>query len=259
MLEETSDKLTGISAARSGITKSGDLVGVTERNVLQSTTITAPLFEAHYKIVGDVLQALTNLMRIAWANEGRMANIFGDTGMETFKVDKAISREEYGLFVQNNAKEANDQRTMLSLIERYSSSGNIDPLSAIKAVRADSAVEIETILTSALEEVRAQTVEMEERQIAAQEGKNEIDAQKIQVPIQVAQINSQTDLQVAEINAQAKLASQGSKERHEQDMSDIGHKQSLDSQMLEASNMEETENLINEEGEPDQIVEVRKR
>ena len=54
MLEETADKLTGISAARSGITKSGDLVGVTERNVLQSTTITAPLFEAHYKIVGDV-------------------------------------------------------------------------------------------------------------------------------------------------------------------------------------------------------------
>ena len=126
MLEETADKLTGISAARSGITKSGDLVGVTERNVMQSTTITAPLFEAHYQIVGDVLQALANLMRIAWANEGRMANVFGDMGMESFKIDKAISREEYGIFIENNAREAQDKRTMLALIDRYSSTGPID-------------------------------------------------------------------------------------------------------------------------------------
>jgi hypothetical protein len=259
MLEETADKLTGISAARSGITKSGDLVGVTERNVLQSTTITAPLFEAHYQVVGDVLQALVNLMRIAWANEGRMANIFGDTGMKTFEIDKGISRQEFGLFIQNNAKEAQDKRTMLGLIDRYSSTGNIDPLSAVKAVRADSAMEIEKILESALDEVRAQQVEMQEREIAAQEAKNQIDGQKIQIPLQVAQINSQTDIQVAQINAQAKLESQGSKERHEQDMSDINHKHGLDELMLDASNQEAAMNNLVDDDDPDQIVEVRKR
>ena len=56
MLEDTADKLTGISAARAGVTKSGDLVGVTERNVMQSTLITAPLFDLHYQVVGDVFK-----------------------------------------------------------------------------------------------------------------------------------------------------------------------------------------------------------
>lgn len=258
MLEETSDKLTGISAARSGITKSGDLVGVTERNVMQSTTITAPLFEAHYQIVGDVLQALANLMRIAWANEGRMANVFGDMGMESFKIDKAISREEYGIFIENNAREAQDKRTMLALIDRYSSTGSIDPLTAIKAVRADSAVEIEAMLTGALEEVQAQQLALQQQENEIQQAKNALDERKLTQEMQMNTEDNQTKIQVAQINAQSKLDAQGSKEKHEQDMNDVQYKQGLDKSMLDAANHETAENLINDE-DADQVIEVRDR
>ena len=244
MLEDTAEKLTGISASRSGIQKSGDLVGVTERNVLQSTTITAPMFELHYKIVGDVLQDMANKMRMCWANEGRMANVFGDMGMQSFKIDKAISREEYGLFVKNNSREVQEKSIMLQLIERYSSTGAIEPLAAIQAVRGDSATEVEAILTGALKEMRAQQIELQEREVAAQEAKNQIEGQKIQVPVQVAQINSEADIQVATLNNQTKMKMHDDDLIQDQDMQQANRDQSLDEMMLGQTNQESIPDII---------------
>ena len=235
MLEDTAEKLTGISSARSGVQKQGDLVGVTERNVLQSTTITAPMFDLHYKVVGQVLQDVANKMRMCWANEGRMANVFGDMGMQTFKIDKAISLDEYGIFIKNSSKEVQEKQIMLQLLERYSSTGAVEPLAAIKAVRGDSATEVENILVSALKEMKAQQVELEERKIAAQEQKNQIDAQKIQVPVQVAQINAESDVQVAQLNNQTKLQINDDNNVQEQDMQSVDHKSELDKEFLKSS------------------------
>lgn len=238
MLEDTAEKLTGISAARSGVQKTGDLVGVTERNVLQSTTITAPMFDLHYKIVGDVLQDLANKMRMAWANEGRMANVFGDMGMQTFKIDKAISKDEYGIFVKNSSKELQEKVIMMQLIERYSSTGAIEPMAAIKAVRGDSATEVENILVGALKEMKAQQIEIQEREVAAQEAKNEIEGVKIKIPVQVAQINAESDVKVATLNNQTKMKIHDTDIKQDQDMQQADRDQSLDEMMLGAANQE---------------------
>ena len=262
MLEDTAEKLTGISAARSGIQKTGDLVGVTERNVLQSTTITAPMFDLHYRIVGDVLQDLANKMRMCWANEGRMANVFGDMGMQTFKIDKAISKDEYGIFIKNSSKEVQEKQIMLQLIERYSSTGAIEPLAAIKAVRGDNATEVEGILTGALKEMRAQQIELQEREIAAQEAKNEIEGQKIQVPVQVAQINSQADIQVATLNNQTKMQMHTDELINDQDMQTANKNAKLDEMMLKADNeAEDNTDIVPPTMEPpvDQRIEVVKK
>tara|TARA_R110000751_G_scaffold26901_7_gene71564 strand:- start:15748 stop:18012 length:2265 start_codon:yes stop_codon:yes gene_type:complete len=259
MLEDTAEKLTGISAARSGIQKSGDLVGVTERNVLQSTTITAPMFDLHYRIVGDVLQDLANKMRMAWANEGRMANVFGDMGMQTFKIDKAISKDEYGIFIKNSSKEVQDKALMLQLIERYSSTGAIEPLAAIQAVRGDSATEVEGILKGALKEMRAQQIELQEREIAAQEQKNEIDATKIQVPVNVAQINADSSIQVAQLNNQTKVQMQTEELLNDQDMQNANKNADLDKMLFESDNedMEHSDIVPPTQKQPvDQRIEV---
>jgi hypothetical protein len=239
MLEDTADKLTGISASRSGVQKSGDLVGVTQQNIMQSSLITAPLFDIHYKVVGEVFNGLANLMRIAWANEGRMANIYGDIGMETFKIDKAISLDEYGIFLANSGKEVQDKQQMMMLMERYSSTGELDPMTAVKAIRADSAVEVEAIISEGISELRAQQVEMEERQIAATEQANEINAQKMQIPIEVANINAQGDIEVAKINAGAKAELEGAKQEHAKDMHTAQRRAGLDEKLMDAANKEE--------------------
>lgn len=241
MLEETADKLTGISAARSGIQKSGDLVGVTERNVMQSTLITAPLFDLHYQLVGDVLKGVAGLMKIAWGKEGRMANIFGDTGMQTFKIDKSISLDEYGLFIENSGKEAKRKQDMMMLLDRFSSSGNIDPLAVIKSVNAETSSEVETILEQGLEAVKAVANQIEERKVAAQEQSNEINYKKIQVDLDVAKIKSQTDIKVKEMDITGKTSIQDRDLEHKEDMQNEAKNQKLDEIMLQNSSAQKVQ------------------
>ena len=235
MLEETADKLTGISAARSGVQKSGDLVGVTERNVMQSTLITAPLFDMHYKIVGDVFQGLAGLMKSAWGNEDRMANVFGDMGMQTFKIDKSIALAEYGIFIENSGREVQRKQEMMGLLERFSSSGNVDPLAIIKAVNAEGSSEVESILTEGLEAVRDANQDLEERKVAAQEASNEIENRKIEVPLEVAKLKGQVDVQVAEIKKESDANKQGADLEHKENVIQEQKINDLDKMALEQS------------------------
>lgn len=238
MLEDTADKLTGISASRAGINKTNDAVGTNERSVMQSTLITAPLFDLHYQIVGEVFQSMAGLMRLAWANEGRMANIMGDTGMETFKIDKSISLSEYGIFIENSGKEVKRKQDMMALLERFSSSGNVDPLSIIKAVNAESSSELESILTTGLEAISKQQADLEERKVAAQEQANQIAMKQIEVPIEVANINAQSALEVAKIKEDGAMAKQGNDLEHKENMQLENRNAELDKTMLEESNMQ---------------------
>jgi hypothetical protein len=238
MLEDTADKLTGISSARAGINKASDAVGVNERSVMQSTLITAPLFDLHYTLVGQVLQSLANQMRYCWGEKGYQVNIFGDMGYQTFKIDKAVSLDEYGIFVNNNSKEIEKKGNMMGLLSNYASSGALDPLLAIKAVNAESAAEVETILTTGLQTMQEQQQQMQQQQQQIDQQANEINAQKAQVPLQVAQINAEASIKVAEINSKTKLEIAGEELDHKEDMQDANSKSALDQEMLRSGNQE---------------------
>ena len=77
---------------------------------------------------------------------------------------------------------------------------------------------------------------MEERKIAATEQANEIGSQKIQVPLQVAQINSETDMEIAKLESETKLAIANEDLEHKEDMQEAGRKTDLDKIMLQDSN-----------------------
>jgi hypothetical protein len=246
MLEDTADKLTGISAARSGINKSSDLVGVNERNVMQSSLITAPLFELHYKVVGQVLNHMANMMGLAWYKEGRMVNIFGDMGYQMLKIDPEIALDEYGIVVQNSGREVQNKQVMMQLINQYSSTGSISPKLAIQAVNAQSATEIEAILTRGLAEVEASALAMKEREIAAIEQANQIKAAQMEIPIQTATIAAEASIKVAEINAGVKVQVNQETIRHDENKTDVQRKTQLDLKFMEDTNAAE-ETLIKPE------------
>lgn len=239
MLEETADRLTGISASRAGVQKSGDLVGVTERNVMQSTLITAPLFDIHYRLVGDVLEGLAGLMKPAWGKEGRMANVFGDMGMQTFKIDKSIALAEYGIFVENSGKEVQRKNEMMGLLERWSSTGAIDPTAVIKAVNAESSSEVESILTTGLEAIRDSNAALEERKVASQEQANEIAGQQMQIPLEVQKMKSETDIQLKTMDLEGKAGMHGQDLEHKENMQQEQRNAKLDEIMLAESGGEQ--------------------
>lgn len=221
MLDETADRMTGISAARSGVNKSSDLVGVNERNVIQSTLITAPLYECHYSVVSQVMNGLANLMPFAWGNEDKMVNIFGDTGMMTWKISKDIALDEYGIFVKNNAKDIQDRNMMLGLIQNYSNNQAIDPLTAIKAVRMTSTTEMENILENGIKEMRAGQLQIEQQKTDEIKRQNDLleksDAQKWKI----AQLESDTDIKVAEIQSEGGVIKTDQQMRGNREVTDM--------------------------------------
>ena len=239
MLEDTIDRLTGISAARAGITKSGDLVGVNERNVMQSSLITAPLYDLHYRCVGDVLQGVANLMKMAWGNGGKMVNVYGDTGMQFFKIDSGIALDEYGIFIENSGKEVADKNIMMQLLNQSLASGNIDILPVIQAVRADSATEVESILKKGLGEVQAIQNQLKEREVAALEQANTIAQQKNDIEVQKIQVPAQVTMQKTELDNKNKLEVQALKNRGTEDITEANRKNKLDEIMLSSANKEE--------------------
>jgi hypothetical protein len=236
MLEELADKITGISAARAGINKSGDLVGVNERNVMQSSLITLPLFEAHYKIVGKVLNRLAGLMKIAYADQDRMANLFGDNGMMVIKMDKSISLDEVSVYVENNGKEIQDKNNMYMALQQAVSSGQGDLGMIARAIRAESASEIERILDEGVRSINEVAQANKERDQQLQEQANEIGAQKIQVPLEVAKIKAETDIKVAQIEAASRRGEVERKLEHDADAITANNEHELDKEMLAASN-----------------------
>lgn len=250
MLEETADKITGITASRAGINKTSDAVGVNERSVMQSTLITAPLFDIHFKVVSEVLQGLANLMKFCWGEDGYMVNVFGDMGYEIFNIDKAISYDEYGIFVKNSSKELERKQTMMGLISNFSSTGSLDPIATIKAVNGETASELEEILTSGLASVKASQVDLEERKVAAQEQANQIESQKIQVPLEVAKVKADADMKVAKLDSDTKLAIANEQLDHDEDAMEVKSKQELDKMMLEQANADQSQMMAPQQAAP---------
>ena len=255
MLEQTADQLTGITASRAGITKSSDAVGVNERSVMQSTLITAPLFDIHYDLVGDVMNETANLFRYCWGEEDRMLNIFGDMGIEVFKWDKSSALDEVGIFVENSAKELSKKNSMFSMMDRMASTGSLDPLATMKALNAESAVEIEKIVTEGIRVMQQREEEKNKVNQEIEQQRNEIEAEKIQVPIKVAEIKSQTDLEIARMKTQADQGRLDQEQEFEADKQTVQHQNDLDQMMMNQANVEEQEMMNQMMGGQEQTME----
>lgn len=247
MLEQTADQLTGITASRSGISKSTEAVGVNERSVMQSTLITAPLFDLHYDLIGDVMNETANLFRYCWSEENRMINVFGDMGFETFKWDKSSALDEYGIFVENSSKELQRKQSMFSLMDRMASTGSLDPVSSVKAMNAESASEVEAILVQGMQAMKDMQEQQTQQQNQLAQEANEISKMKMNIPIEVAKIKAEADIQTTAMKIEGDANSDTFKADRAEDMQSVESQSRLDEQMLSSSNNEQSEEQLMQE------------
>lgn len=249
MLEALADKVTGISAARAGYQTSGELVGVNERNVAQSSLITLPLFEAHYKVVGKVLNRLAAKMKFCYPQNKWIANLFGDNQMQIVKMDKSIGLDEYSIYLENSGRDTQRRNEMISLLSQAlaSNDGTVDLGMLADALDADSATEVKNTLKHGIATAKEVLQGMEQQKMQIQEQSNQIAQEKMGLDVKVAEIRAQADVQVAQINAQAKLQDTERKLEHDGDKITANNEHSLDQQMLADSNAEQMQ--ANQEAE----------
>jgi len=235
MLEQTAEKVTGITGAREGFTKT-DAVGVNERNVLQSSLITQPLVSLHSQVIEMVFQQLADQMPVAWNDGKKISYVLGDYTGKFFEVTEDIRKHEVGVYVMNTNKNKQDKEAIMQFAQASMQSGSTSILDVLKIYNSESANQAEHILESGIKAVQEEQARMAEQQQQAQQQAQEAQGQQAQAETQMKQQDIQSKVEVAKINADALLKSTQMKIDGTQETQDFSQKHQADMSMLNTSN-----------------------
>lgn len=119
------DSISGINPARQGSSVSGrEGLGVTQMQLVQSSTMTEKLFELFKQYESRVFQAHADMIKIAWpGNEEKFRPILGDLGVDFLTEDVGVDLNDYGVFVEANPPIARDRERFEQLVIQSVSAG----------------------------------------------------------------------------------------------------------------------------------------
>lgn len=195
LLNTIEDKIkitTGITDQRLGAISASELVGNTQRSVLQSSHITEEYFRIHEhtkkRVCEMVLEAAKSLIK-----NGSQAfqYINDDMGSILFAIEEdELMDRDFGIFIGNGPKEAEALQTLKSMLQASIQADKIDMSDAIEIVNSNSLSTLKKRIKMA-EQERAQRqqqmeqMQMEQQQQAAQmaqqQKQEEMDLKKYEI------------------------------------------------------------------------------
>lgn len=178
-IEDMVGEVSGVSKARQGQIHQKALVGNVEREVIQSSHITEPLFWKHNLAKKNAYITLINTARHAWKNSGKkkLQFIFDDLSRVFMDISEDFLYADIDLFMTDSTKENQDLQAMKSLLEPALSSG---------AGLSDAA---EILISDNLTETKNKLAKIErqraEREEKMQQMQMQIEQQKTQAEMQM--------------------------------------------------------------------------
>tara|TARA_R100000152_G_C6780883_1_gene214278 strand:- start:1548 stop:4040 length:2493 start_codon:yes stop_codon:yes gene_type:complete len=204
-------ELSGVSRQRQGQVQTSELVGNTERAVVQSSHITEYWFYNHGEVKKRVLQALVDVAKMAWRSGKKLQYIMDDMTRSFMNIEAdTFSETNYGVFVSNSSKDDRNVESMKQLAQAALQSGSIGFSDVADVLTTESMAKMRTKLKTSQEEqkqreeqLQQQAQQMQQQQAEAQaqlerEKEDREDARK--------QLDSDTKIRVAEIAAEARMA-----------------------------------------------------
>jgi hypothetical protein len=194
MLEQTAGQVCGITPQREGAVSQYEAVGNVQRTVIQSNLVTENWFFQHTQVKKRVVERVCNLMKIAWADGKKAGFILGDGAFKLLDVFPNIALNDYGIYVNEGAKDDAVKQAITQLSQSALQSGNIQLLDVIKVLKADSLTEAEHVLENGLKEMQMQAQAQQQQQ-----------QEMMQAQAQEAEAQRQHELNLKNIDAEAKL------------------------------------------------------
>jgi len=193
MLDREMDSITGLNEARQGQSQASTLVGVNNAQLVQSSTITEPLFEG-FKIFEEMtMQKHADLIKIAWSmDKDKFSNILGELGFEHIKEEIDVELNDYGIFISTKPKLLQDENTIITLVNDAWRAGQLSPYEKIMLL--ELAMEKDT--RQALRKLKKVFWDKEQRAL-----QHEMEMQKAQSQGAQSEIEGKMQGRLAEINA----------------------------------------------------------
>jgi len=176
-IEQTADKIIGITPQREGNVAQHETVGGVERSITQSSYVTEPWFYMHNEVKKKVLTHLLEMAKFAYPDSKKIHYIMDDVQRINITVDmEKFSDSEYGVFVTNSGKEAATFQKLEGLAQQALSSGAASLSDIVSVYKATSVAELSNIIKTSEDQKNAreqqqqqQQQEMQQQQIQAQQ------------------------------------------------------------------------------------------
>jgi len=209
-VEQKIHTLSGVTPQRMGAISNSELVGNTQRAVVQSSHITEKLFEIHNETKVRVMESLLNVSKDLYKGKTKRFQYMTDElANVVFSLQgDQIANSEYGLFVSNSARDTMALDALKQLTHAALQNDQISLSDVIGIYNSNSLADTRVKLQKAERENKEQQAQMQEQQMQMQQQQQQ---QQMQFEIEKenredarnSEDNS-TKLEIARMNAQSK-------------------------------------------------------
>lgn len=212
-IENKTKELSGVTDQRMGSISSSELVGNTERAVVQSSHITEKWFQIHNWTKQRVLSTLVEVAKETWGGENqskKLQYITDDLATVFFTIDgNEFPNDEYGVFVSDSTKDIQTLDALKQLAQAALQNDKLQFSDIISIYQSDSISEVANKLIQGEQRRQQDLIAQQEQQNQAMQ---QIEQMKVQAELakeeredsRTAQ-NNATKIEVAKIQASIKL------------------------------------------------------
>ncbi len=216
----------------------------------QSSLITQKYFQEDYLFRVKAIQRWADIVKAVYGDEDKYVSVFWKQGeQEILKVTKELSSYDYEIYFDTGIKAIEDRNYILARAEQAVSAGALGFIDMIKIYFSDNIQESVAKIQIAMDQLKKDTLAQQESQQAIMAQKNEIDTQKMQVPLQVKEM----DLQGVKYVADLRYQNQSDSLEHKANASDIQAQNKREEAMLQA-NVQSEAQASQQEAEMDRVV-----
>jgi vacuolar-type H+-ATPase subunit I/STV1 len=209
-------ELAGVSPQRQGQVSSSELVGTTERAIMQSSHITELWFFHHNEVKQRCLEALLDVAKIAWRDGKHINYIMDDMSRIFMKIEgDTFDDSQFGVFVSDAGKDLQTIEFLKTLIQPAMQNG-ASLQDAITIMTNTSIAGMKNAIKETEEKYQQRQAEAERQR---QEGARTIEELKLQAEREKEDRedarnteDNQTKIDVALINANSRADSEGGPE-----------------------------------------------
>jgi hypothetical protein len=186
-IDQEIDQVSGINNARSGYQKSGDLVGVTQIAMMQSSLITLPIFQSFETFENSLFQDYANYIKTIWPLiKEQYIPIISEMGVDVVSVDEEVPLQDYGIFCSVTKDSIMNDRSKFEQMVMFAVQANSLPIqdALILLYEPDVKVAIKKFMT--LQERREQMQAQQQQQMLAQQSEQNVVEKEAEVESQLA-------------------------------------------------------------------------
>ena len=205
MLEQTAGQVCGITPQREGAVSQYEAVGNVQRTVMQSNLVTENWFFQHTEVKKRVVERVCNLMKVSWSQGKRLGYVLGDGAFKLLDILPDIALNDYGIYVNEGAKDDAIKQAITQLSQAALQSGSISLLDVIKVLKSDSLSEAEHVLENGIKEMQQQAQAAQEQQQQMLEAQAQQEKTKRDHEMQLKQMDSEAKLEVAKESTKGKV------------------------------------------------------